>query len=97
MRISDFVNALADNPESNIVHDDEWEDCDHDWEVRVEERAVGVYSVTQGADGLPWSVQYEGSEDGETTELIGVVCRDCGIEPDDGTLGMILSAVGIGE
>lgn len=82
MRISDFVNALADNPESNIVHESEL--CDHDWEVNVETIGVDVYSAQRGPDGT-MQVVFEGA-DAESTEsqrIFRIVCRDCGAEADE--------------
>ena len=92
MKISDFVNALADNPESNIVH--EVPGCDHDWQIILETRGSENWEAQRNEAGVMKAVFLYSNGD-ETTGISEILCRDCGTEPDADEWGEIVRAIGI--
>lgn len=68
MNVSDFVNALADNPESNIEH----EVPGGTYEVTIHEISTHVYRVDADDAGEAETIALNRYEDGEDGDQEGI-------------------------
>ncbi len=70
MKISDFVNGLADNPDSNIVHADEM--GGGTYEVTIHEISTHVYRVEADDDAEALVIARNRYEDGDEGDQEGI-------------------------